>query len=77
MKKGLSEVEELGAFKNSLKVEKTNQWLKKPFHGRLLKDNEKLSRKKMWQEQEQEEALRLNSIKHHIEDQDVSPMCRL
>ena len=47
MKKGLSEVEDPGAFKNSLKVEKTNQWLKKPFHGRHLKDNEKLSRKKM------------------------------
>ena len=46
--KGLSEVEDLDAFKKCLK-EKASQWLEKPFHGRFLKDTEKMSPERMWQ----------------------------
>ena len=90
--KRLSEVEDLDVFKKCLKEEKRSQWLEKPLHGRFLKDTEKVSTERTWQwlkgghlkkETEamvcaaQEQALRKNSIKNHIDDQDVSPMCRL
>ena len=84
--KGLSEVEDPDAFKNCLKEEKRSQWLENPIHGRFLKDTEKmwqwLKKEHLKKEAEtmvsaaQEQALRANSIKHHIDDQDVSPMCR-
>ena len=90
--KGLSEVEDLGALKKRLKEEKTNQQLKKPLHGRFLKETEKVSTERTWQwlkgrhikkETEamacaaQEQALWVNSVKHYIDCQGVSPMCRL
>ena len=90
--KGLSEVEDPGELKKRLKEEKTNQWLKKSLHCRFPKDTEKVSTERTWQglkgghlkkETEamvcaaQEQALWVNSIKHHSDCQDVSPMCRL
>ena len=90
--KELSEVEDPDAFKKCLKEEKRSQWVKKPLHGRFLRDTERVSRKRMCQllkggrlkrETEamvctvQEQALRVNSIKHNIEGKDVSPICRL
>ena len=89
--KGLSEVGDPDAFKKCLKEEKRSQWLENPIHGRFLKDTEKMSTERTWQwlkkehlkkedatvvSAAQEQALRANSIKHHIDDQDVSPMCR-
>ena len=86
---GLSEVEDPDAFKKRLKKEKTSQWLEKPLHSRFLKDTEKVNTEKtlkgvhLKKETEamvcaaQEQTLRLNSIKHPTEDQDLSPMCRL
>ena len=85
--KGLSEVEDADAFKKHLKEEKRSQWLEKKFHGRLLKVTEKVSTERTWQWLKrghikkvteamvcaaQEQALRVNSIKHHIGSQDVS-----
>ena len=90
--KGLSEVKDLDAFKKHLKEEKRRQWLEKSVHGRFLKDREKVSTEETLQwlkgghvkkEAEgivcaaQEQALQVNSIKHHIDGQDISPMCRL
>ena len=90
--KRLSEVEDPDVFKKCLTEEKRSQWLEKLLHGRFLKDTEKVSTERMWQwlkgghlkkETEamvcaaQEQALRLNLIKNHIDSQDVSPMCRL
>ena len=90
--KSSSEVEDPDAFKKQLKMEKRSQWLEKQFHGRFLKDIEKVSTERMWQwlkgghlKKEtgavvcaaQEQALWVNSIKHHIDGQDVSPMRRL
>ena len=90
--KRLSEVEDPDVFKKRLKEEKRSQWLEKPLHGRFLKDTEKVSTERTWQwlkgghlkkETEamvcaaQEQVLRVNSIKNHIDGQDVSPMCRL
>ena len=90
--KSLSEVEHPDAFKKRLKEEKRRLWLGKLLHGRFLKDTEKVSTDKSWQwlkgghlEKEtevmvcvaQEQELRVNLIKNHIDGQDVSPMCRL
>ena len=90
--KRLSEVENRDTFKKHLKEEKRSQWLEKLLHGISLKDTEKVSTERMWQwlqgrhlkkETEtmvcaaQEQALWVNSIKHYIGDQDVSPICRL
>ena len=47
--KGLSEVGDPDAFIKHLKEEKTSQWLKKPLHGRFLKDTEKVSTERTWQ----------------------------
>ena len=90
--KRLSEVEDPDVFKKRLKEEKRSQWLEKPLHGRFLKDTEKVSTERTWQwlkgghlkkETEamvcvaQKQTLRVNSIKNHIDGQDVSPICRL
>ena len=89
--KGLSEVEDLDAFKKHLNKEKTSQWLEKLHHGRFLKDTEKASTERTLQWLKggilrktgamfcaaQEQPVKLNSIKHHTEDQGISPMCRL
>ena len=90
--KGLSEMEDADAFKKRLKEEKRSQWLEKPLHGRFLKDTGKVSTERTWQwlkrghlkkETEamvcaaQEPELWVKSIKHHIDGQDVSPICRL
>ena len=91
-KKRLPEKEDPDLSKKRLKEEKKIQWLEKPLHGRFLKDTEKVSTERTWQwlkgghlkkETEvmvcaaQEQALRVNLIKNHIDGQDVSPMCRL
>ena len=90
--KSLSEVVDSDVFKKRLKEEKRSQWLEKPLHGRFLKDTEKVSTERTWQwlkgghlkkETEamvcaaQEQALCVNSIKNHIDSQDISPMCKL
>ena len=90
--KQLSQVKYRDEFKKQLKEEKKSQWLEKPLHGRFLKDIEKVSTERTWQwlkgrhlkkEIEvmvcaaQEKTLRVNSIKYHIDGQDVSAMCRL
>ena len=87
--KRLSEVEDPDVFKKRLKEEKRSQWLEKPLNGR---DTEKVSTERTWhwlkggdlkKETEaivcaaQEQALRVNSIKKHIDGQDGSPMCTL
>ena len=89
--KRLSEVENPDTFKKHLK-EKRSQWLEKPLHGISLKDKEKVTTERMWQWLKgrhlknetktmvwaaQGQALWVNSIKHYIGDQDVSPICRL
>ena len=91
-KKGLSEVENPDAFKNHLKEEKRSQWLEKLLHGISLKNTENMSTERTGQwlkrghlnkETEtmvcaaQEQALWVNSIKHYIGSQDVSPICGL
>ena len=75
-----------------VKKEKRSQWLEKLLRGRFLKDAEKVSSEKTWQclkgghfkkEIEamvcaaQEQPLQVNLIKHNIDSQDISPMCRL
>ena len=85
-------MEDLNTFKKPLKQEKISQWLEQPFHGRFLKDTEKVSteRTRQWLEEghlkketeamvraAQEQAQRINLIKHHIDSQDVLPMCSL
>ena len=90
--KKLSEVEDPDVFKKRLKEEKRNQWLEKGLHGRFLKDTQNVSTERTWQSLKgghlkketeemvcvaQEQALRVNSIKNHIDGHDVSPMCRL
>ena len=90
--KALLEVEDPDAFKKRLKEEETRQWLEKPLHSRFLKDTDKVSAEKTWQWLKeghlkkdteamvcvaQEQALRVNSIKYHIDGQEVSLMCRL
>ena len=75
-------------FKKRLKKEKRRQWLEKPLHGRFLKASTErtsqwLNREHLKKETEamvcaaQEQALRVNSIKHHTDGQGTSPMCRL
>ena len=85
-------MEDLNTFKKRLKHEKKSQLLEQPFHGRFLKDTEKMSteRTRQWLEQghykketeamvraAQDQAQRINSMKHHINSQDVLLMCSL
>ena len=90
--RGLTDVEETETFKKQLKDEKKSQWLEKPLHGKFVRDTEGVGTKRNWQwlngghlkkETEalifaaQDQALRVNAIKHNIDRQEVSPICRM
>ena len=90
--KALSEVEDPNEFEKRLTEEKRRQWLEKPLRCRFLKETGKLSIEITWQWlkrehlkkdteamvcAKQKKAQQVNLIKHHIDDQDVSPICRL
>ena len=90
--KQFAEFEYPDVFKKQLQEETRNQWLELLLHGSFLNNIEKVTTQKTWQwlkgehlkkEAEamvcgaQEQILQLNSIIHHIGDQDVSPICRL
>ena len=87
LEKGLPEVEDPDAFEVCLYEEKKSQWLEKTLHGGFLKYGHRENRtmvegRTSWERDwangaAQEQVLWLNSIKHLIDDQDPSTMCRL
>ena len=90
--KALSEVEDPNEFEKRLKKEKRRQWLEKPLRCRFLKETENVSIEITWQWlkrrhlkkdteamacAKQKKAQQVNLIKHHIDGQDMAPICRL